>query len=480
MERRYFLAIDGKSFYASCECADRHLDPLTTNLVVADSTRTEKTICLAVSPSLKALGVGGRCRLFEVIQAVERANEARRQAAPGHKFTGSSYDATALAANPSLAIDYIIAPPRMARYMEIASKIYSIYLRYVAPEDIFPYSIDESFLDITGYLSLYHMSARDLAMTMVKNVLYETGITATCGIGSNLYLAKVAMDIVAKKATPDRDGVRMAELDEYTYRSLLWDHRPLTDFWRIGRGTASRLARQHIYTMGDLARYSLFDEVWFYRTFGVDAEILIDHAWGIEPVQMHHVQDYKPESTSISEGQVLPAPYTNEGARIIIREMAENVVFQLCEKQMATDSLTLDIGYDRENCDRGIYTGDTKTDHYGRMVPKPAHGSIRLSQPSNLSSVLTAELLALFDRIADPSLTIRRITITAAHLSTDMGELQTDLFSDTEKQQREQSLQSAMLNLKKRYGKNAVLKATSMQEGATGRLRNQSIGGHHE
>ncbi len=480
MKQRYFLAIDGKSFYASCECADRHLDPLTTNLVVADESKTEKTICLAVSPSLKALGIGGRCRLFEVIQAVRAANEVRRKNAPAQRLTGISYDAATLAANPSLAIGYITAPPRMARYMEIAAKIYATYLKYIAPEDIFPYSIDESFLDITDYLATYGMSAHELAMTMVKDVLYETGITATCGIGSNLYLAKIAMDIVAKKAPADKDGVRIAALDEASYRALLWDHKPLTDFWRIGRGTAAKLERNHIHTMGDLARRSTWDEEWFYRTFGVDAEILIDHAWGVEPVQMHHVRDFKPSTTSISEGQVLPAPYTHEMARIILREMAETVVFQLCEKNLLTTSLTLDIGYDRENCDKGLYTGETKLDPYGRQLPKPAHGSTRLEYPTNLSSNIAEALLRLYGKIANPALTIRRINITAGHLTQNTGLIQGSLFTDIQAQEQEQNLQLAMLNIKKRFGKNAILKGTSYQPGATGRERNQSIGGHHE
>ncbi len=478
--KRQYLAIDGKSFYASAECVDRNLDPLTTNLVVADETKTDKTICLAVSPSLKALGLGGRCRLFEVRQKVKLANEKRLQAAPGHVFSGSSSDATALAADPGLALDFIIAPPRMARYMEVSATIYSIYLRYVAPEDIFPYSIDESFLDITGYLNTYNQTAHELAMTMIKQVLCETGITATCGIGTNLYLAKIAMDIVAKKAMPDADGVRIATLDEDSYKRLLWDHKPITDFWRIGRGTAAKLAKNNIFTMGDVARMSLYHEEWFYQTFGIDAEILIDHAWGIEPTTMDLVQNYKPATKSITEGQVLSEPYSYNKAKIIIREMAENVMLQLCEKKCVTDSLTLDIGYDRENCDNGSYRGETKIDHYGRVVPKPAHGSVTLLQATNLGSKIISSCEDLFCRIATPSLPIRRITITAGRIVPEGGFTQMDLFTDTKEMEKEKSLQEAMLHIKKRYGKNAILRGTSYTEGATGRIRNQSIGGHHE
>ncbi len=478
MGQRYFLAIDGKSFYASCECADRHLDPLTTNLVVADATKTDKTICLAVSPSLKALGLGGRCRLYEVVQRVKEANAARLKHTK--RFFGSSYDATALAEDPSLEISYIVAPPRMARYMEISANIYATYLKYISPEDIHVYSIDEVFLDVTGYLKTYRMSARELAVTMIRSVLYETGITATCGIGSNLYLAKVAMDIVAKKAPADQDGVRIAELDEMSYRRLLWAHRPLTDFWRVGRATAQKLERKYIYTMGDLARFSLYGEEWLYKTFGVDAEILIDHAWGIEPVQMRHIKAYTPAHRSISEGQVLTRPYPCDKARVIVREMAESIALQLCRKNSVTDSLTLTIGYDRENCERGGYTGPTVVDGYGRTVPKSARGSTRLAQPGNLSSQITAALLRLFEEIVNPGLTIRRITISAGRLTRDTGELQTDLFTDTARLEKERRLQHTMLALKARYGGNAILRGTSYTNGATGRVRNRSIGGHHE
>ncbi len=476
----YFLAIDGKSFFASCECVDRQLDPLTTNLVVADASRTDKTICLAVSPSLKALGIPGRARLFEVVQKVNEANARRRLRAPKGAFYASSHDANALAFDPGLEISYLVAPPRMARYMEMSARIYRIYLEYVAPEDIFPYSIDESFLDISSYLRTYQTNPHDLAMTIVRRVLSETGITATCGIGTNLYLAKVAMDIVAKKATPDADGVRIAQLDELSYRRLLWSHRPLTDFWRIGRATARKLEQRYIYTMGDLARYSLHSEDQLYALFGIDAEILIDHAWGVEPVQMHHVQAYEPESTSLSEGQVLSRPYDFETAKIIVREMAENVSLQLFDRRRVTDSLTLDIGYDRENCDKGIYHGAVKTDRYGRCVPPPAHGSVRFDPPTNLSSRIIDACLSLFADIANPRLTLRRVTILANHLQPEDSTYQLNLFTDTAKQEQEKKLQEAMLSVKKRFGKNALIKGTSLLDGATGRDRNQSIGGHHE
>ncbi|MCD8326145.1 MAG: DNA methylase [Lachnospiraceae bacterium] len=481
---RTVLAIDLKSYFASCECADRHLDPLTTNLVVTDASRTEKTICLAVSPSLKAHGIPGRPRLFEVIQAVKRINGerlarlrriTRRQNAD---FTSASFDAEVLDADPWAELAYITAPPRMARYVETSAQIYSIYLKYVAPEDIFAYSIDEVFIDVTGYLSTYHMTARELAMTMIREVLYTTGITATGGIGANLYLAKVAMDIVAKHVPADRDGVRIAELDEYSYKAKLWDHTPLTDFWRVGRATARKLQQHYLYTMGDVARQSLVNPEWFYKTFGIDAEILIDHAWGREPVTMEYIKSYRADTNSISEGQVLPEPYPYLKAKIIVREMADNIVLQLVEKNLVTDLITLDIGYDRENCDNGIYQGDARTDHYGRLVPRPAHGSLRLGSPANLGSIIIDAAVSIFVKIADPSLTIRRITIAACHVTPDEGMYQLNLFTDSEKQEKEKKLQSAVASIKRRYGKNAVLKGTNFEEGATGRERNKSIGGH--
>lgn len=480
---RKYLAIDLKSYYASCECADRHLDPLTTNLVVADESRTEKTICLAVSPSLKAHGIPGRPRLFEVIQRVSEVNAARLDRLrrtthnPNAAFTTASFDAAALERDPFLELSYITAPPRMARYVETSAQIYQIYLKYVSEEDIFAYSIDEVFIDVTAYLHTYHMTAHELAMSMVREVLYATGITATCGIGTNLYLAKVAMDIEAKHVPADKDGVRIAKLDERSYREKLWEHRPLTDFWRVGSATARKLEGHRLHTMGDVARESLYNPEWFYKTFGIDAEILIDHAWGIEPVTMPYIKNYKSENNSLSEGQVLPEPYSYEKAKIIVREMADNLVMQLTDKGLVTNSLTLDIGYDRENVDKGSYAGATKFDHYGRFIPKPAHGSSRFP-PTNLGSQIIRAALEIFEQIANPALSVRRITIAAGHVTEDEGITQLDLFSDVKKQEKEKKLQEAIVSLKHRYGKNAVLKGTNFEDGATGRQRNRSIGGH--
>ena len=487
MQRKY-LAIDLKSYYASAECAARHLDPLTTNLVVADASRTEKTICLAVSPSLKSYGIPGRARLFEVVQRVKEVNSGRLRDAIRNRtavykdgtpsLAAPSYDATALAADPSLEVSYLVAPPRMAYYEKISRQIYGIYLRYIAPEDIVVYSIDEVFIDATAYLTHYKMSAHDLAMTMIREVLYTTGITATAGIGTNLYLAKLAMDITAKHAAPDKDGVRIAELDEESFRYLLWDHKPLTDFWQTGPSTVRRLEKHGIHTMGELARASIHFPEILYKEFGIDAEILIDHAWGLEPCGMKEINAYRPETNSLSEGQVLSCPYSYDKARIIVQEMTDSLVFQLTDKGLVTDSLTLDIGYDRENCDKGIYHGPVHIDHYGRTVPKGAHGSTRLDNPTNLSSQLMAATTELFDRIAIRNLTVRRITIAANRVVKDQGILQVDLFTDTSKLEREKSLQATMLGIKKKFGKNAVLKGTNYLDGATMRERNCQIGGH--
>ena len=488
MAKRTYLAIDLKSYYASAECAARHLDPLTTNLVVADASRTEKTICLAVSPSLKSYGIPGRARLFEVVQRVKEVNNGRLRDAIRNKtavykdgvpsLAAASYDATALAADPSLEVSYLVAPPRMAYYEKISRQIYGIYLKYIAPEDIVVYSIDEVFIDATAYLTHYKMSAHDLAMTMIREVLYTTGITATAGIGTNLYLAKLAMDITAKHAAPDKDGVRIAELDEESFRYLLWDHKPLTDFWQTGPGTVRRLEKHGIHTMGELARASIYFPEILYKEFGIDAEILIDHAWGLEPCGMKEINAYRPETNSLSEGQVLSCPYSYDKARIIVQEMTDSLVFQLTDKGLVTDSLTLDIGYDRENCDKGIYHGPVHIDHYGRTVPKGAHGSTRLDNPTNLSSQLMAATTELFDRIANRNLTVRRITIAANRVVKDQGILQVDLFTNTSKLEREKSLQATMLGIKKKFGKNAVLKGTNYLEGATMRERNGQIGGH--
>lgn len=485
---RTYLAIDLKSYYASAECAARHLDPLTTNLVVADSSRTEKTICLAVSPSLKAYGIPGRARLFEVMQKVKEVNNIRlRKAIQNHtavlkdgRYTLSSpsYDALALQSDPSLEVSYLIAPPRMAYYEKISRQIYGIYLKYIAPEDIVVYSIDEVFIDATSYLPHYNMSAHDLVKTMIREILYTTGITATAGIGTNLYLAKIAMDITAKHAEPDKDGVRIAELDEESYRYLLWDHKPLTDFWMTGPSTAKKLEKHGIHTMGELARYSLNYQDILYKEFGVDAELLIDHAWGLEPCGMKEIKAYKPSTNSISEGQVLSCPYPYDKARIIVMEMADSLVLQLTDKGVVTDSLTLDVGYDRENCDSGKYKGPVQIDRYGRTVPKSAHGSVRLENPSNLGSQLIKAAATLFDQIADKTLTVRRITIAANRVVKDEGIFQVDLFTDTTKLEKEKKLQDVMLGIKKKFGKNAVLKGTNYLDGATMRERNEQIGGH--
>ncbi len=487
--QRAYLAIDLKSFYASVECMDLGLDPLTTNLVVADASRTEKTICLAVSPSLKAYHIPGRARLFEVVQRTKEVNAQRLRDAirlrravkrenGSYDFLASSADAARLQADPSLKLDYITAPPRMARYLEVSTRIYKIYLKYVAPEDIHPYSIDEVFIDVTGYLPLYKMTARQLAMKMVREVLAETGITATAGIGTNLYLAKLAMDIVAKHIPPDKDGVRIAQLDEESFRYFLWDHRPMTDFWMTGPGTVKKLEAHGIYTMGELARLSLQNEDWLYDTFGVDAEILIDHAWGYEPCGMAQIKSYKASTSSITEGQVLACPYPNEKAKLIVREMAELLMFRLTEKKLVTDSLTLEVGYDRENADTGSYRGVTQTDRYGRTLPKAAHGTVRLDAPTNLGSQIVEESVKLFQRITDPALTVRRINLAANRVQPDDGIVQVNLFTDTQKLEKEKKLQQAMLGIKNKYGKNAVLKASSYEEGATMRQRNGQIGGH--
>lgn len=392
-------------------------------------------------------------------------------------FASSSYDSTALS-DPSIAVDYLIAPPRMAYYEKVSRQIYGIYLKYIAPEDIVVYSIDECFFDLISYLSHYHMSAHDLVKTMIREVLYTTGITATAGIGSNLYLSKLAMDITAKHAAPDADGVRIAELDEESFRYLLCDHKPLTDFWMAGPGTVKKLEKHGIRTMGELARYSLNYQDILYKEFGVDAELLIDHAWGLEPCGMKEIKAYKPNTNSISEGQVLSCPYPYDKARIIVQEMADSLILQLTDKGLVTDSLTIDIGYDRENCDNGTYHGPIHIDHYGRTIPKGAHGSVRLDNPTNLGSQLIKAATTLFDQIADKTLTVRRITIAANRVVKDEGILQVDLFTDTTKLEKEKQLQEVMLGLKKKFGKNAVLKGTNYLDGATMRERNKTIGGH--
>lgn len=504
-DNRTYIAIDLKSFYASVECRERKRDPLTTNLVVADKSRTEKTICLAVSPSLKNYGIPGRPRLFEVVQKVNEANNARRWQAPGKMFSGSSDDSEELAKNPSLEIDYIVAPPRMAYYMEYSTKIYRIYLKYIAPEDIHPYSIDEVFMDVTHYLATYQMTARELAMTIIQDVLRTTGITATAGIGTNLYLCKIAMDIVAKHIEPDKDGVRIAELDEMSYRRLLWSHRPLTDFWRVGQGYTKKLEEHGLYTMGDIARCSIgktdeyYNEELLYQLFGINAELLIDHAWGYEPCTMEQIKAYKPETNSICSGQVLQSPYDFDKAKLIVKEMTELMVLELVDKGLVTDQLVLTIGYDIENLtDKNRsrkYKGEVTIDRYGRKVPKHAHGTTNLKKQTSSTQLIINAVTELYDRIVDRNLLIRRITITANRLvdeaSVNHNEeyRQLDLFTDYEelnkKQaeeeenlEREKRMQKAMLDIKKKFGKNAIMKGMNLQEGATAKERNAQIGGH--
>ena len=484
MESRTYIAIDLKSFYASVECAARNLDPLTTHLVVADPTRTDKTICLAVSPALKSYGIGGRPRLFEVVRAVARINEDRRRAAPGHRLAGSSSSDPELRANPALALDYLVAPPRMAEYMKVSSRIYGIYLRHISPEDIHVYSVDEVFIDATEYLRLYNCSARELAMRLIREVLAETRITATAGIGTNLYLAKVAMDIEAKHQEADADGVRIAELDEAAYRRLLWNHKPLRDFWRIGRGIAARLELVGIDTMGRLARASLDPawEAWLYKVFGVNAELLIDHAWGWEPCTMAAIKSYKPASNSLGSGQVLQSPYDYEKARIIVLEMTDQLVLDLVEKRLLTDQIVLSLGYDSASlAGEKAFKGPVANDWYGRAVPKPAHGSVNLGRPTSSTRVITEAVAGLFDRIADRHLLVRHVGVIANHVipEDEPRPRQLDLFEEApEDDARERKRQEAILEIRRKFGKNAILKGMDFEEGATTMERNRQIGGH--
>ena len=491
MGQRIYIAIDLKSFYASVECVARELDPLKTNLVVADSSRTEKTICLAVSPSLKAYGIPGRARLFEVVQKTAEVNALRQSRAPGRKFSGSSFDADELNAHSEWKLDYIVAPPRMSYYIECSNLLYNVYLKYIAPEDIHVYSIDEVFMDVTGYLKTYGCTPRELAMKMILDVLNTSGVTATAGIGTNLYLAKVAMDVEAKHIPPDEKGVRIAELDEFSYRERLWTHRPLTDFWRVGRGYARKLESHGLFTMGDVARCSVRNDDLLYRMFGVNAELLIDHAWGWEPCTISQVKAYKPVTNSVGSGQVLTCPTKFETGKLITREMTDMLVLDLVDRGLVTDQLTLTIGYDIENLkDPAIaYTGPIVTDGYGRQVPKHAHGTANLGEFSSSTRKITDAVMALYDRIGDPSLLIRRLNLTANHVVPDSGTRdlcqQLDLFADPEQQEkdaamlaREKRRQKAVLSIRKKYGKNAILKAMSYQKGATAIERNGQIGGH--
>lgn len=479
---RKYIAIDLKSFYASVECVDRGLDPLTTNLVVADVSRTEKTICLAVSPSLKSYGIPGRARLFEVVQQVGRVNSERRRNAPGWRLTGESYDNDAVRADPSLALGYIAAPPRMKRYMEVSTRVYGVYLKHIAPEDIHVYSCDEVFIDATAYLKTYKCSAWELAMRMVRDVLATTGITATAGIGTNMFLAKIAMDIEAKHSPADRDGVRIAELDEMSFRRKYWTHRPLTDFWRIGRGLAAKLEANRMYTLGDVARCSLVCEARLYKLFGVNAELLIDHAWGWEPCTIAQIKAYKPSTNSISSGQVLSEPYTFDKARNVVREMADSLVLDLIARKLVTDQMVLSIGYDIENVGKdSTYDGEVVRDWYGRDVPKPAHGSINLGRQTSSTTAILEAVMQLFDRIVDRKLLVRRMYVVANHTVDEsaMDGIQLDLFEEPrEDDARERRRQEAILAIKKKFGKNAILKGMNFEEGATAIERNKQVGGH--
>lgn len=505
MKNRIFLCIDLKSFYASVECIERGLDPMTTNLVVADVSRTEKTICLAVSPALKSYDIPGRARLFEVVQKVKQANSSRLKKAPGQRFTGKSYNAKELVENPALKIDYIAAPPRMAKYMEQSTRIYNIYLKYIAPEDIHVYSIDEVFIDLTAYLSSSSLTPHDFAMKMIRDVYQTTGIIATAGIGTNMYLAKIAMDIVAKHIPADKEGVRIAELDEMSYRRQLWNHCPLTDFWRVGRGYAKKLEENGMFTMGDVARCSIgkprdyYNEDLLYKLFGINAELLIDHAWGWEPCTIAEVKQYKPSSNSVGSGQVLQCPYEFEKARLVVREMIDLLVLDLVDKGLITDQIVLTVGYDIENLSdpkrRKAYKGPVTTDNYGRQIPKHAHGTANIGRQTSSTRLITDATMELYDKIVNPALLVRRLTIAANHVvpessvqKTDTVE-QLDLFTDYEalereraKEQeeldREKKMQQAVLSIKKKFGKNAILKGMNLQEGATAKDRNNQIGGH--
>ena len=495
MSMKQYVCIDLKSFYASVECIERGLDPLTTNLVVADSSRTEKTICLAVTPSLKAYGIAGRARLFEVVQRVKQVNATRK-----HPFTGKSSQAPELDADESLELDYIVAPPQMRRYMEFSNQIVEIYLRYIAPEDIHIYSIDEVFMDVTAYLKNYNMTAHELAMKMVQEVYSETGVTATAGIGTNLFLAKVAMDVVAKKMPADENGVRVAELDEMSFREQLWDHQPITDIWRVGNGYRRRLSEYGMHTMGDVARCSINNEDLLYQLFGVNAELLIDHAWGYESTEISYIHQYRPEKNSVGSGQVLKEPYTYDKGQLITREMTELLVLDLVKKRLVTDQMVLTIGYDVASLQkpeiREKYHGEVTEDRYGRLVPKHAHGTANLDHAMSSTRQIMDAVMKLYEEIVNPDLLIRRVNITANHVVFEGVEKppepehrQLTLFDDIEAEtaermqayeaeMKERRLQHAVLDIQKKYGKNALLKGMNLQEGATTIERNGQVGGH--
>ena len=496
---RIYMCIDLKSFYASVECRERNLDPLNTNLVVADSSRTDKTICLAVSPSLKSYGLSGRCRLFEAKQKVRDVNYVRRKNNNYKKFSSKSYIDSELKKDKSLELDFIIAPPRMKKYMKYSTDIYNVYLKYIAPEDIFVYSIDEVFCDITSYLNIYKLTPKELVSKIIKDVYDTTGITATAGIGTNLYLAKISMDIVAKHTEPNEIGVRIAEIDEMSYRKLLWNHKPLTDFWRVGKGYAKKLEQNNMFTMGDVARCSIENENLLYKLFGVNAELLIDHAWGYEPTTMQDVKNYKPEANSISEGQVLHCPYNYEKTKLIVREMIDNLSLNLVSKEKVTNQIVLTIGYDIDNLTDPIiskkYNGEITYDQYGRAIPKHSHGTITLEYKTSSSKVLMKKCLELFERIVNKDLLVRRVNVTACNIvdekeaDKEVVHEQLDLFTmnsnksvideqDKLNRKEELKLQKIMLELKNKYGKNAILKAMNLEEGATARDRNNQVGGH--
>lgn len=492
---RTYIAIDLKSFYASVECVERGLDPLTTNLVVADASRTEKTICLAVTPSLKQYGLSGRSRLFEVVQRVRQVNEQRRRQVPGWRLQGESADDNELRANPSLAVTYHVAPPRMAYYIDYSARIFGIYLKYVAPEDVHVYSVDEVFIDATNYLKLYKINAHELARRMIGHVLRETGITATAGIGPNLYLCKVAMDIVAKHIPADKDGVRIAELDEMSYRRQLWDHRPLTDFWRVGHGIAHKLEACGMHTMGDVARCSLVKEELLYKLFGVNAELLIDHAWGWEPCTIEAIKDYRPKRNSFSSGQVLSEPYTFEKARIVMREMADAMALKLVSLRMVAHQVGIFVHYDTKSLEQDSYGGEVVNDYYGRQAPKPAHGGALLPHPTSSARIITETAMALFDQAVNPKLLVRRLTITVNQVvdedkvASAAPAEQLDMFTDYEQLARqrdaeqkaldkERRMQEAVLSIKRKFSKNAIFKGMDLEEGATALERNSQIGGH--
>ncbi len=505
MKDRAYIAIDLKSFYASVECVERQLDPMTTNLVVADASRTEKTICLAVTPSLKAYGIPGRARLFEVVQKVKEANAARLRKAPGRTFSGASFNEIELKSSPALSLDYIVARPRMALYIAYSTRIYDVYLKYIAPEDIHVYSIDEVLMDATSYLETYKLSARELASKMILDVLETTGITAAAGIGTNLYLCKAAMDIQAKHIPADANGLRIAELDEMSYRRLLWSHRPLTDFWRVGRGYAKKLEEHGLFTMGDIARCSLGkpadfpNEDLLYKLFGINAELLIDHAWGWEPCTMADIKAYKPSTSSVGSGQVLHSPYTFDKAKLIVREMTDLLALDLVDKKLVTGQIALAVGYDVESLAdpmiRKAYRGEVTMDQYGRAVPKSVHGTINLARQTSSAKMLLDAVTELFERIVDKNLLVRRVNIAANRVIDEAAAQkagkfeQLDLFTDYSAVQaqkeaeeaalaREKRMQEAMLSIKKRHGRNAILKGMNLEDGGTTVDRNRQIGGH--